>query len=109
MRRISFAVLALFTAVISVCAQDSSNVSNGAAARFLEQASWGPTPASIQQVRQHGFARYLQSQFSQPPSYYDTNAGATIQPAPPDFFNKAMYGPDQLRQRVAFALSEIWV
>ena len=109
MRGIPSAFLALFTTVISLFAQGSPSVSSGAAARFLEQASWGPTSASIQQVSQDGFAQYLQSQFSQPPSYYDSNPGATIQGAQRDFFNKAMYGPDQLRQRVAFALSEIWV
>jgi len=89
--------------------QTTSSVSDGAAARFLEQASWGPTPAAIQAVKSTGMEGYLQSQFQEAPSYFATTSGITVQAQQKDFFVKAMYGPDQLRQRVAFALSEIWV
>jgi uncharacterized protein (DUF1800 family) len=81
------------------------------AARFLEQSSWGPTAASIAQVQAAAdLPTYLQQQFSAPISTYVT-------PGPTDdlsfvqkqFFANAMQGQDQLRQRVAFALSEIIV
>ena len=81
-----------------------------AAARFLEQSSWGPTPATIVQVQQAGLSSYLQQQFNAPVSTYNT-------PGPTDklgfvqnqFFVNATQGQDQLRQRVSFALSEIMV
>ena len=39
--------------------------------RFLEQASWGPTPAEIARVKAMGFMAYLNEQFNLPPA----NAG----------------------------------
>jgi len=85
-------------------------VSAMVAARFLEQASWGPTPAAITQVQGAGLQGYLDQQFSAPMSTYAT-------PGPDDditfiqkqFFVNALQGQDQLRQRVSFALSEIIV
>ncbi len=85
-------------------------VSASVAARFLEQASWGPTPATIAQVQQSGLQGYLTQQFSAPVSTYAT-------PGPTDglnvvqnrFFVNAAQGQDQLRQRVSFALSEVMV
>src|ERR1700684_2046315 len=35
-----------------------------AAARFLDQATWGPTPASIAQVQSMGFATWLEAQYA---------------------------------------------
>lgn len=80
------------------------------AARFLEQSSWGPTPATIAQVQQIGLQAFLQQQFSAPVSTYPTpSAGQTLTPVQNQFFVNAMQGQDQLRQRVAFAFSEIMV
>ncbi len=36
--------------------------------RFLEQTSWGPTPAEIARVKAMGFKAYLDEQFSLPPA-----------------------------------------
>ena len=36
--------------------------------RFLEQASWGPTPAEIARVKAMGFKGYLDEQFNLPPA-----------------------------------------
>ena len=36
--------------------------------RFLEQASWGPTPAEIARVKAMGFKAYLDEQFNLPPA-----------------------------------------
>jgi uncharacterized protein (DUF1800 family) len=105
-----FTIVVVSSLSVRTFGQDTAaSAPNGAAARFLEQATWGPTPASIQEARRGGIQGYLQNQFQQPPSYYDTSTGITVQAQQKDFFVKAMYGPDQLRQRVAFALSEIWV
>jgi uncharacterized protein (DUF1800 family) len=111
--------------------------------RFLEQASWGPTPAEIARVKAMGFKAYLDEQFNLPPAnaakgsnYPDlvfplddnTQQCPTTMPADPNynqtvclrdnytmyplqrtFFSSALYGNDQLRQRVAFALHQILV
>src|SRR6185295_7758245 len=36
--------------------------------RFLEQASWGPTPAEVARVKAMGFMAYLNEQFNQAPT-----------------------------------------
>ena len=86
-----------------------------AAARFLEQATFGPTSQLIAQVQQVGLSSFLQSQFDAPSSTFDDaqpdaqnnfNDASTLQRR---WFTNALYGPDQLRQRVAFALHKIWV
>jgi hypothetical protein len=97
--------------------------------RFLEQSTWGPTPALIAHVREIGFSRFLDEQFALPASSYptlplypstrDTVAcpnGSTCQRdnytlylVQNRFFTNALYGDDQLRQRVAFALHQIIV
>jgi len=81
------------------------------AARFLEQSTFGPTPLLMNQVRQVGFARFLTDQFAAPMSTYpDPDPAVTdLRLTQQVFFTNALTGPDQLRQRVAFALSEMWV
>ena len=88
-----------------------------AAARFLDQATWGPTPASIVQLQQMGIQNWLSAQFAlntsdlpdQPMLDADGKPNANLAPVQAAFFQNAVTGQDQLRQRVAFALSEIWV
>jgi uncharacterized protein (DUF1800 family) len=92
-------------------------ISDRAAARFLDQATWGPTPASIAQLQQTGFETWLNSQFAlstsdlpgQPIHAANGKPNNDLRPVQAAFFQNAVTGPDQLRQRVAFALSEIWV
>lgn len=81
------------------------------AARFLEQASWGPTPASIAHLQEIGFDAWLTEQFNAPPSAYPgtNDASNSLVKMQSQFFTNAMTGPDQLRQRVAFALAQIFV
>jgi hypothetical protein len=100
------------------------------AARFLEQSSFGPTPASIALVQQLGFTGFLARQFAVPATGYHgyayrspsqsigcpAGSAATcardnysLFPIQMQFFRNALNGPDQLRQRVAFALSQIFV
>jgi uncharacterized protein (DUF1800 family) len=113
-------------------AQTSSpTVSYADAARLLEQSSFGPTDALIGNVMLLGTQAFLNKQYAVPASQYPAikyvPAGqqATFCPTDPDpqcardyytlflvqnaFFTNALYNPDQLRQRVAFALSQILV
>jgi uncharacterized protein (DUF1800 family) len=97
--------------------------------RLLEQATFGPTRDSIAHVRRVGITSFLDEQFDAPTSGYPTLSlyptmrdtttcpnGSTCQrdhytmyPLQTRFFVNALYGPDQLRQRVAFALHQILV
>jgi len=85
---------------------------DAAAVRFLEQSTFGPTPQLVSQVKLTGFTPFLNDQFSAAVSTYTdpgTATGVVIMPTQQNFFTNALFGPDQLRQRVALALSEIWV
>jgi uncharacterized protein (DUF1800 family) len=92
-------------------------MSDRAAARFLDQATWGPTPASIAALEEMGIDAWLASQFAATPSDIPDqpllnsagNVNQDLGPIQSAFFQNAVSGPDQLRQRVAFLLSEIWV
>jgi len=88
-----------------------------AAARFLDQATWGPTPGSIAALEKVGIAGWLESQFAakrsdlpdQPLLDSAGKENANLAPVQSAFFANTVNGPDQLRQRVAFILSQIWV
>jgi uncharacterized protein (DUF1800 family) len=82
-----------------------------AAVRFLEQSTLGPTPALVAQVQQIGFPEFLTSQFAISGSTYPDPASTvtSLLPTQQVLFTNALSNPDQLRQRVALALSEIWV
>jgi uncharacterized protein (DUF1800 family) len=95
----------------------SPRLSASDAARFLDQATWGPTPTSIALLQQIGIPNWLKMQFALntsdiPDQPLLTTAGTpnyNIHPVQTAFFQNAVTGQDQLRQRVAFALSQIWV
>lgn len=84
-------------------------VSAAAARRFLEQAAFGPTPTEAGHVQAVGIPAWLQEQFNLPSiSTYNgvsTNQGGM----PAHFLTMAVSNQDQLRQRVAFALSQVFV
>ncbi len=85
--------------------------------RFLEQASMGGNQALVARVLALGYSGFIDEQFAQPPSSYlgFVNAASTVNDSSrvnalrSRFFINALSGPDQLRQRVAFALSQILV
>ena len=96
------------------------------ATRLLEQATWGPTSTDIAHVQAIGMAAWLNEQFNLPASSYpsmalwpssvpltcDTNCqrdNYSMYLLQNRFFTNALYGRDQLRQRVAFALHELLV
>ena len=91
--------------------------SDADAARFLTQATFGPSLAEISRLRRIGYNAWLADQAAQPASHerpYMENLEAagldiyqnTRQEA---WWLHAITGPDQLRQRVGFALSELFV
>jgi uncharacterized protein (DUF1800 family) len=111
-------------------------VSRADAVRFLEQASFGPREQDIARVQSIGLEAYLDEQFAATASTYsgfsfvphtapaDCKFDSTAPTSPASicardnytlyqvqrrFFQNAMTAPDQLRQRVAFALSQIFV
>ncbi|MFG6467631.1 DUF1800 domain-containing protein [Roseateles sp. BYS87W] len=105
-------------------------LSDSEARRFLGQASFGPTEASVAAVMSGGRLAWLQDQFTRRDSDFtgvawvdpDPNKGCptgtaatckrdnySLFPVQVQFFANAMQQPDQLRQRTALALSEILV
>ena len=85
-------------------------VSYNAAVRFLEQTTFGPTPSLIAHVQVVGFDAFLNEQFAAPvttlPFDINTVQNGTVQNF---FYSNAIAGQNQLRQRMAFALGQIFV
>ncbi len=85
-------------------------VTASAAIRFLEQASFGPDMENLNQVQETGFDAYLQNQFVSTVTPYPTprpnDSASNVQQS---FFLNAIAGGDQLRERAAMALNELWV
>jgi uncharacterized protein (DUF1800 family) len=106
------------------------------AVRLLEQATFGPTDAAIEHVKAVGAAAFVGEQLAMPradtslipwmpaskpascvddatlplrPDSFCNRDNYTLYPNQRMFFVNAVAGPDQLRQRVAFALSQILV
>jgi hypothetical protein len=85
-------------------------VSASAARRFLQQAAFGPTPGDAAHVQQVGFQGWLTEQFAMPQiSNYQLLMSSSQGGLTQHFLTNAVTQPDQLRQRVAFALSQIFV
>jgi uncharacterized protein (DUF1800 family) len=101
--------------------------SRDAAARFLTQATFGPTEAEVDRLMAVGYAAWIDEQFaSKPRSAHratweaadaaakaaeptNSNAGAGQNGTLNAFWKGAVAGEDQLRQRLAYALSQIFV
>lgn len=114
-------------------AVDLNNVTPPEAARFLTQATFGPSKADIDAFVAKGYNTWLNEQFALPPTLQrvatmadfaayntvggqgnrDTATGVYQYPGGSHrqaaWWRTALTAPDQLRQRVAFALSEILV
>lgn len=86
-----------------------------AASRFLAQATFGPTPDSITALKgKASYADWIDEQIAMPVSlvepYTRANSnGSGVEARHEGWWNNVLSGPDQLRQRVAFALSQIFV
>jgi uncharacterized protein (DUF1800 family) len=81
------------------------------AARFLTQATFGPTPAEIARLRAIGYEQWLDEQFAMPATLHTPLIGFDVHQADRQeiWWQHALTAPDQLRQRMAFALSQIFV
>jgi uncharacterized protein (DUF1800 family) len=117
-------------------APPSASVSATDAARLLEQATFGVTSTDVANVQSVGIDAYINEQLAYPPTQYtgysytphtapvgcigdgskppDASSSCAREKYSPfqvqrDFFIHALNNPDQLRQRVAFALSQIMV
>lgn len=104
-----------------------AGVTKAQAFSFLNDATFGATEAEAQRLQGLGdsttaYARWIDEQLQQPASLQlpHVQAGYAALPQPVQiarlnadrvdiWFRNAVNGPDQLRQRVAFALSEIMV
>ena len=82
---------------------------NLAAARFLEQAAFGPTSADIAHVQQVGIANWLTEQFNLPETPIPDPGALGSGGLQSQYLNRLSQAPDQLRQKVAYALSQIIV
>ena len=99
-------------------APPSAGPSADEAARFLTQATFGPTDADIARVQSIGYAAWIDEQFALPATPHLPYVQANFTPGPntanfnfmqDSFWQQAIPAPDQLRQRVKFALSELVV
>jgi uncharacterized protein (DUF1800 family) len=93
-------------------------ITQAAAFQFLNQATFGATEAEAQTVINMGFEAWIDSQLQQPASLQLPHLQSLPRPQflfelQPDradiWFRNVLHGNDQLRQRVAFSLSEIMV
>ncbi len=99
---------------------DPSTASTDAgAARFLNHATFGASPTDVALVKANGYTAWLDSQFALPATHLVPEVLANVNSDPTNLYpstltfnawwRKSITAPDQLRQRVAFALSEILV
>ena len=130
-RRQLLGVIATFTLSIAGCGGGSSGgtpqpppppppppVSEAEAFQLLNQATFGATRAEAQRVINMGVEAWIDGQLQKPASLQLPHLQSLPRPQfmfelQPDrvdiWFRNALHGRDQLRQRVAFALSEILV
>jgi uncharacterized protein (DUF1800 family) len=121
---------------LSMCLPQSGAEKRLDVTRLLKQASFGPTPTEIDRVTTLGTSAWLAEQFAAsasrytPREYYPqtrpddcVNSAAlpltatsycqrdnySLFPTQLEFYKQAITGNDQLRQRVAWALSQLFV
>ena len=102
-------------------AKQTTTFTRQEASRFLGRATFGPNMAAIDALAASDSDAWFEAQFSKPQTLhrkyidakYPAAGAAATQAVSNDFYEsfwqQAVRGDDQLRQRVAFALSEIFV
>lgn len=118
-------------------AKNTSRLHSGDRKRFMEQATFGPTPALDARLRRIPLSTWLAEQFEEPyptnpyPNFAlkstDADNGClpamrgtpeyaicirdyyTMYPVQNWFFKEALYGNAQLKHRVAWSLGQMWV
>lgn len=93
--------------------------SDAEAARFLTMATFGPTSADIAELRRLGYSAWIEQQLSLPATLQRPTVEQVdgipklLNPGQSDrlqeWMRNAINAPDQLRQRMAWALSQIMV
>jgi hypothetical protein len=109
----------IFSAPPAPPAWPDDHLNTNAAARFLIQSTFGPAAADISSVQALGYAGWISNQFTLPAGYHlpVVVSNMSADPTTPwpstltynTWWQQSVSAPDQLRQRVAFALSEIMV
>lgn len=99
------------TVVISGRSGGTGPMGSAAASRLLSQATFGPTTASIEAASRQSYTEWFAAQASAATSltYPSIRGSAENRNWIPSWWRNAVQGPDQLRQRMAFALSELLV
>ena len=87
----------------------SKGTANLKAGRFLEQAAFGPTPAAMARVNTIGIDAWLNEQFAMPETAISLPASSSTGAVQVEMLWRLSTAPDQLRQRVATALSQLIV
>jgi uncharacterized protein (DUF1800 family) len=122
---VSNAVSNMISSVAAAITPSPSPIASADAARFLTQATFGPTEADITALTTSSFSVWLSAQTSAPVStpthqaWVDrrltelqvASSTATLSSNQfyESFWQHAVQSPDELRQRVKFALSQIFV
>jgi uncharacterized protein (DUF1800 family) len=118
--------IALFTLLLASCGSSVQTTSDVAqptpeqASRILSQATFGPSAEEISRLQSMGTAAWFNEQFAKPQTlhfYYMNQAQGSLADGQTlnenqfleSFWQQAINGDDQLRQRVEFALSQIFV
>ncbi|MEO7497372.1 MAG: DUF1800 domain-containing protein [Massilia sp.] len=87
--------------------QPAADPAQIAAVRLLEQASFGASPADVANARALGANAWLAQQLTLPASPLPLTTDMTA--LRNNWYRNMASGPDQLRQRMIFALSQIFV
>jgi uncharacterized protein (DUF1800 family) len=120
-QRLKFALLMSLTALVAGCDIPGSDLPQNRheAHRFLSEATFGTSEADINEVGTIGYTQWIDGQLATPSetsyqAYYDARrnelGGVTqVDPLLEAFYTRALASKAQLRNRVALALSEIFV
>lgn len=117
---------ATVSATLTIADAADGRLAEKDASRFLTQATFGPAPAELARVRDQGVAGWLDAQFTRPANLHlpllhvwQTELGGTTNASRVNSENRMEVwwrqtmrtdeDSDPLRQRVAFALSQIFV
>ncbi|MEM1334020.1 MAG: DUF1800 family protein, partial [Actinomycetota bacterium] len=94
---------------MSVLSAPPTTLSRAAAVRFLQRATFGPTPEDTSRLMAIGLDAWFaeQSTATMPQSHLDRR----VQHGSPTYalWEGFLAGPDQLRKRIGYALSQIFV
>jgi uncharacterized protein (DUF1800 family) len=96
-------------AAVPVFAAPAQVPADIAAARLLEQASFGPTPADLALVKSIGASAWIDQQIGMTATAIVPGDAGSVDPVRQRWFMAMASAPDQLRQRMIFALSQIMV